>query len=408
MSQKSTCECGQTMTTMRLESHRASANHIERMNKSARLESLPPEALEGSNDDPNVKAALAQKRSASLAKANAALKANREAAAAATRAVPPGSSDDQVPANSEQTADSSEHTTESSDMSQAKEPYTIARERGVNVGRVDPTLENTTDYSLAADEAARLEASELTAFAHSITPPEINAPPQDDQRNPKYPSSINDHVSSSDFIAHAQTDDEFAQMVANRPKAVDLSQLEMPTTLDFDPTTPSELDPERPVVLTSESVRQQKRKDLLNRDPAVMEIVNSADNYDRQIGDQVRKNEATFDWCLDEKTGHRHRFTRWYYRKRVLLDIFTVMNEPERREVAEKSRAIATFNLDAHVGEKVGYIPIMVNSSIGFDDVARAMRGAVIQLPQERSVPVSRGMVPTMIDGVLTMVPKAS
>lgn len=106
------------------------------------------------------------------------------------------------------------------------------------------------------------------------------------------------------------------------------------------------------------------------------------DDYSQALGSARYATPYVFDDPEERMRnfqGFRLKFSRFYFDQSVLVDIFTTDSAAVRNEVSEKSRAIATWNVDTP-DMRFGYIPIILGVQLDFEVAVLALRGKIASL----------------------------
>jgi len=106
------------------------------------------------------------------------------------------------------------------------------------------------------------------------------------------------------------------------------------------------------------------------------------DDYSQALGSSRYTTPFVFDDPEERMRnfqGFRLKFSRFYFDQGVLVDIFAQDTTVVRTEVAEKSRAIATWNIDTP-DMRLGYIPIILGVQLDFEVAVMALRGKIAPL----------------------------
>jgi len=116
---------------------------------------------------------------------------------------------------------------------------------------------------------------------------------------------------------------------------------------------------------------------LLDRLAPVSKRLEASIWYDRPV----------FEWCLDP-TAFRHRFTRWYPEKHVLVDVFESITPRVRSEVEDKIAKIIAENerREARGHEPIGYLPMVRGVTTPDEDFDRAIRGEQVGVAEAAAV----------------------
>ncbi len=123
------------------------------------------------------------------------------------------------------------------------------------------------------------------------------------------------------------------------------------------------LPPKAPAAFTGLTAAQTRDDDSpIVRAPDAMEGVTT------RLGARYWVTNKRFPWAKDA-LGKSMTFTRWYFRERVLVDVFPSATPSARREVERRLKT-----LSAH-SEKIGYLPIVRGASVPEDVFARLLQG---------------------------------
>lgn len=120
------------------------------------------------------------------------------------------------------------------------------------------------------------------------------------------------------------------------------------------------------------------------------------DDVDVMLGSADRREDWIVEGLTRETgTGFHHRFSRYYWNAAVLIDRYDSDRDEVKREVADKSRAIVSYNAD-HAGEEgfkpLGYVPMVVGCALSYEDhVVPALRGRVVPLVTDRASAFNAG-----------------
>lgn len=185
---------------------------------------------------------------------------------------------------------------------------------------------------------------------------------------------------------------------APKPAKVQESAMPPATAPPIATETPSTfaqmLDPLPPVAGTSEPIAVRSANDSV-RDPdqPTRIMVDVLDPITQQIGAKFWRTNPVFDWCR-QPGGYRHRFTRYYFEQRVLLDIFAGKNASVEKEVAQKTAAIAQENAARKErGEApIGYLPIVRGANVPFEAFEAVLRGETLPLQVKRDAAMMVGL----------------
>ena len=101
----------------------------------------------------------------------------------------------------------------------------------------------------------------------------------------------------------------------------------------------------------------------------------------KAIGARHWASNMIFDWARDPM-GSRFRFTRWYMRELVIVDVFAAPNDVNKRDAQRKRAAIERENeRRAQSGQApIGYLPVVRGAMIAYDAFERAKRGEVLEM----------------------------
>ena len=90
--------------------------------------------------------------------------------------------------------------------------------------------------------------------------------------------------------------------------------------------------------------------------------------------------DERFDWCRNGR-GYKHRFSRWYPERRLLVDVFPVDNGAAHAEAEDKARIIRERNA-SNKNDKYGYLPLIAGDQPTPEVLAQVVTGVVHDLPE--------------------------